>query len=363
MVSAVRSRKLPARLESSPAAKSRSRAKGKSNLIAQPTKPRKALHASRRTPLATSEPPSRPPSPSIWREPANPQATMLGIPTELRLQIYEHVFHSTLMHIHRHEFGEFIGGSWHPPRFFWTACRQPNPDHPMLCANPKYSALCNEEDRCTYRPDDPPESSGAVALRRTCRLIHQETQNLAQRGSTISIHPKDLDSWLFELKKVAPKQLESIRRVTLMGTDTWRTPLFTAFRRLKMLENLEAIAFQGQVAKWTLLNLQSNKNAPEVRWGNWQLLNWLKDFPCNVKVVAEGLVWNKSRPRWVNSPDKDHQVVVRIVRDAYEGDQNASASWDDQHVDVEVQRSDLINYKRNAKWRMWWRAKEVKHFI
>jgi hypothetical protein len=66
---------------------------------------------------------------------SNPQATLSGLPPELRLEIYTHLCTSTLVHVNHH----------HPPanrtsKFTWTPCLLPHPPSPLLCATPNSRA-------------------------------------------------------------------------------------------------------------------------------------------------------------------------------------------------------------------------------
>ncbi|KAF2734728.1 hypothetical protein EJ04DRAFT_576698 [Polyplosphaeria fusca] len=299
------------------ARKSRSKRKGKADLIVQPPK-----GPSKR----------RPRKPKRKASPVNPQATFTGLPAELRLEVYSHVYNeSTLRHVHH---TGIIDGVWDQPRFFWTACKKPNPDYPMLCANPKWSGLCNEEDRCTSEPDCLPESDGWAALRRTSKRIYQETQDFKQRGSTVSIHAKILRPWINHLKEVAPKQLETLRQLTVTGLDINGSVIDDILPDIK---NLGTLGFQ------TLLyvpNVTRMNNPAQ----NWPLLQYARQLPSQLKVVIETYTYRNGVR---DGPTKELQFVSRIVKKAAEKGV-ADSGWDFDNLEVNVAKFELVNASGDA---------------
>lgn len=342
----------------------RRRGKGKASLLSQPRMKRRRPMS--KQPQATYTPPPRTPSPAPPL-PSNPRAMLLGLPAELRLEIYSYVFDSILIHIHRHNstVTEQDDGSLAPPRFTWTPCRGTHPTSPLLCANPKWSGLCEEADRCTFKPYAPPEVTGFAALTWTCRFIRQETQEFFLRNTTVSIHPLDVTPWLRHLEKHAPSHIELIRRVTIAGPDNYNMNIDPALDQVaNRLPNLEAIGFQGQVPKWTM-NTPGNsfRFNPQLMWRQWHIATYMRRFDRSITVVMEGFVWVKPRRHWANGPPNDEQSVFRIVREGRPNENMAQGSgWDDADVEIESHTSGLVAYKRIAKWRRWWRGKEVKYF-
>jgi hypothetical protein len=95
------------------------------------------------------------------------------------------------------------------------------------------------------------------------------------------------------------------------------------------------------------------------------MTNWMKKFDREITVAMEGLVWAKPRRYWSNGPSKDEQSVFRIVRAgkvSVDGMASGTA-WEDTDVDIDMEGPDLVEPKRTAKWRKWWRTKDVKHFM
>ncbi|KAF2267449.1 hypothetical protein CC78DRAFT_577160 [Lojkania enalia] len=354
MAPTLQTRKIP--LKPSLTIQHRTKGKGKTDLL---VKPRKAIP--RKTGSKRKSPAVDPISPSTWREPANPQATFMGLPTELRLHIYSYISNATLMHVYRHKEGQWINGNWRPPRFFWSPCQAPHPDYPMLCLNPKWSGLCEESERCAYRIYSPPESSGFVALSQTCKLIHSETQEFFRRGTSVCIHPQEVRPWLDHLESIAPEQIECLQSVTFFGMRPDRSWYDVAIKELKSrVPNLTTVGCQGQVRKWSMLNGRHVFDAE--LWRNWYLAQCVKTLDANITVVMEGYIFNKRRVNYAHSPDKDEQLVVRVVREGKNGKYNGD-SWTNGNVETELRRSELISPKRTAKWRQWWRGKDLVGFF
>jgi hypothetical protein len=182
---------------------------------------------------------------AVFRTPSNTQATLSGLPAELRLQIYSYLCDSTIIHVHNHT--DNVGGS----RFTWTPCRSPSSASPLLCANPKWSGMCDEEDRCTYKIYSPPEPVGFWALAASNKLIRNEAQEFFLRKTVVSIHPQDLRSWLDHLAGKDARRLDSLRRVTLAGPNSYRHFSNAELQLLRdRLPNLEALGFQFQDPVW-----------------------------------------------------------------------------------------------------------------
>jgi hypothetical protein len=121
------------------------------------------------------------------------QASLLGLPTELRLQIYSYLEDVTHYHVDRlvHVPGPYPQFSQHPPSNLGSSftyrrrCQTPDPMYPFLCARPAFCGWYKTEDLChnIKETDEEKQSkkelkmrSGAAALRRTCKLIYEETK-------------------------------------------------------------------------------------------------------------------------------------------------------------------------------------------
>ncbi|CAO2653990.1 Nn.00g107230.m01.CDS01 [Neocucurbitaria sp. VM-36] len=302
------------------------------------------------------EPPKEHPAATIL-PPSNPQATLTGLPAELRLQIYSFLCDSTLIHVHQHNSTETPS----KPRFTWTPCRSPHPFSPLLCANPKWSGMCPESSRCTYKIHAPPDPIGFWALAASNKWIRNEAQEFFLSKTVVSIHPQNLSAWLDYLAEVAPGQIESLRRVTLAGPNL---PQFLSFATMRVLRdrvpNLEGVGIQCQDSSWAFLR-SWGVSAPQIRpdaWKSWSVLERVKLLvDASVTVALEAMLWKKKRPRWGQKVEQ--QVVVRILRAGKEG--KVAGGWGDDDVEVEIDSPEtLAEPKRNAKWRQWWRGKEMK---
>ena len=293
---------------------------------------------------------------ATFRMPNNPRATLLGLPAELRLQIYSYLSDTAIIHVHHHDFS----------RFTWTPCRLPSSASPLLCANPKWSGMCEEEDRCTYNIYAPPEPIGFWALAASNRMLLNETQEFFLRKSVVSIHPHDLRPWLDHLADKDPKRIENLRQVTLAGPNSYR---YFSGAELQLLRdrvpNLEAMGFQCQdmIWPWARRFTSGVQINPEA-WTQWAVLAWMQSFDSSITIAIEAMIWKKSNPRW--SPDVvEQQVAIRIIRKGKTGaaGSGSSTGWSDEDIDVEiVQPGKLASPKRNAKWRQWWRGKEMRGF-
>ncbi|KAF2823046.1 hypothetical protein CC86DRAFT_299496 [Ophiobolus disseminans] len=301
---------------------------------------------------------------SIFRMRNNNQATLSGIPAELRLQIYSHLCDSTLIHVHNHK--DHNAGT---SRFTWTPCRSPSAASPLLCANPKWSGMCEEEDRCTYKIYAPPEPVGFWALAASNKSIRNETQEFFLRRTVVSIHPHDLRPWLDHLEEKDPQRLDNLRRITLAAPNSYRNFNNTELQLVRdRIPNLEGLGLQCQDSlwRWVRSRLNNDIQMDDNAWKRWHLVDWLKAFDPSVTIAMEAMVWRKVHPRW-NPNDTEQQVAIRVTREgrtAGDGSGYRSTSgWADEDVEVEVVKpGNLASKKRNAKWRQWWRGKEMKGF-
>jgi hypothetical protein len=80
--------------------------------------------------------------------------------------------------------------------------------------------MCKEEDRCTYKPDPPPELFGFWALAASNKCVRNEAQEFFLRRTVKSIHPKNLWPWLDHLAQHTPRQIDHLRRITLASPNT-----------------------------------------------------------------------------------------------------------------------------------------------
>ena len=301
---------------------------------------------------------------AIFRAPRNPHATLSGLPAELRLQIYSHLCDSTIIHVHHHR-----GHNAYTSRFTWTPCRSSSSASPLLCANPKWSGMCDEDDRCTHKIDAPPEPVGFWALAACNKFIRNETQEFFLGKTIVSIHPHDLRPWLNHLAVTNARRLDSLRRVTLAGAYSYKYFGNAELQLIRdLLPNLEGLGFQFQdyVWRWTSTYLVDGEfDVYPTGWKRWPLVAWLKDFDPSITIALEAMVWVKpNRYHHVhNFPEQ--QVTISVIRKGKMAENNSSpgSGWTDEDVDIEVVRPGRLGSpKRTAQWRQWWRGKETKGF-
>lgn len=297
-----------------------------------------------------------------FKTPSNPQATLEGLPAELRLQVYNYLCDSTIIHVHHH-----VDEKANTSKFTWTPCRAPNPKSPLLCANPKWSGMCDEADRCTYKLYAPPEPRGFWALAASSKHVRNEAQEFFLRSTVVSMDPRTLRPWLDHLEKHAPKQLDSIRRITFAGptahTYCIQTNIADVQRRAP---NLEAVGIQVQDASYRWVHSTPNNKLQilDNTWSRVYWIPWIYPLQPTIDVAIEALIWRK-HCRYTPNNVPEQQAAIRIYRKGRtleEGGTPAASPWRDGDVEVEIDTpGKLHSYKRNAKWRQWWRTKETKN--
>ncbi|KAF2865697.1 hypothetical protein BDV95DRAFT_612279 [Massariosphaeria phaeospora] len=302
---------------------------------------------------------------SSYPTPNNPQATLLGLPAELRLQIYAYLNAATLVHAHGHEYN-----SWRWQRFTWTPCKAPHPTHPLLCANPKWSGLCNEQDRCTYKKDAPPEPRGFYALAATNKLVRGECMEFSMAHAVVSVNMAEVESWMDFVEARAPKLFGKIRRITFAGSDRGAGIYSEVERRMPQIE---AMGFQLQthpdrwIDSWNSTAWELDPKLKHLtRWAPVRCAGHIDNpgiepISRHVTVVAEGTVWLDRVP--------NRQAVFRVIRegkalgheDGDEGRPLNGIAWNTDNFKTEVIPAQwVVNPKRNAGWRWWWIGEESR---
>lgn len=302
---------------------------------------------------------------ATFKTPKNPQATFEGIPAELRVMIHELASRSTIIHVHMHKpdhtpitdifdiFDEQV-------KWYWTPCRGTNPKTPLLCANPKWSGMCKEEERCTYKLAAPPEPRGFWALIACNKAIRREAKAPCLRSTVISIRSALLENWISHLSTYAPSQIEQIRRVTLAGPDL----LYIGNDAMESLEknfpNLEGVGYQCHSSfhnNWT-------KQWRDGQWvisllapRDWANLKWTSHFDSSVDMVFEALVWRDPTELLLHEPQRPERMTAirvfaqgtRDVRDI--GTLRDMEIWWPKEV---INCSPLPEPQNKAMWRYWW---------
>jgi hypothetical protein len=230
---------------------------------------------------------------AVLRTPNNLQATLSGLPTELRLQIYSYLCESTIIHVHNNQEDRRPGAS----PFTWTPCRSPSSASPLLCANPKWSGMCEEEDRCTFEVNAPPEPMGFWALAASSKAIRNEMQGFFFSKTVISIHPHDLRPWLDNLAEKDPRRLDNLRRITLAGPNMNHYIDKAKFQLLRdRIPNLEGVGFQCQDSIWRWERPSANDVHVNLKaWKTWNLIRWMREFDPSIMIAMEAMICEQTR--------------------------------------------------------------------
>ena len=300
---------------------------------------------------------------ATFKTPSHLQATLDGLPAELRLQIYDFLCDSTIIHVHRHcnELTDEV-------RFTWTPCRSPNPTSPLLCANPKWSGMCKEKDRCTYKIDRPPELRGFWALAASSKLIRNEAQEYFFRKTVVSIHPSHVDAWLRHLAECRPGQISHLRRITLAGVHDDSVVGERIFQVLRdQIPNLEGLGYQCQdfVSQWGGRTFGHHELAVDDQaWKRWRVLEFMRMFDRSVTIATEAMIWSRSTSQYNNSKVTERQAVIRVLREGKlveEPDKPSPSGWSEDDVKIEIDRpGKLVVSGKNANWRRWWQTAEAR---
>jgi hypothetical protein len=82
----------------------------------------------------------------------------------------------------------------------------------------------------------------------------------------------------------------------------------------------------------------------------------MQSFDPSVTIALEAIAWCKHR-RWHDGNVREQQFAVRMFRKA----KADGEGWNDDDVVVETEPlGKLAEPKGNAKWKAWWREKELK---
>lgn len=290
---------------------------------------------------------------TIERPPHNPQACFTGLPAELRLEIYSLLRDTIIIHVHRRQERK-------RDLFTWTPCRASNAISPLLCANPKWSGMCSEDERCTYKLGTSAVLRGAWALAASNKMIRNEAQEMFFRDSVFSVRAQNLEVWLDHLAMMNPRHLDRLQRVTLNGPNEWRSLSRIEFEILRnRAPNLRSLGVQCQspVWQWFRNHTQSGPMLDYKRWHEWSIVDFVRDFDPAVTVAFEAMVWKKPHPS--SEPDGvEQQIAIRIMREGKRIEKASDSSWTEEDTEVDVAQSDqLAPCGNDAKWQQWWHNK------
>ncbi|KAH6643778.1 hypothetical protein C7974DRAFT_5319 [Boeremia exigua] len=179
-----------------------------------------------------------------------PRASLLGIPAELRLEIYDYLWDNTLIHIHKRPSTTKKG-----LKLTWTPCLGTN--LAQLCSHPSWDNTVNQEERCSEDPKRPDPTLGIFAMRFVCKALHDDLKDAYQYKPTISLSATSVSLFIKDTPRSSLERIESLTfsstRATLERrhsrySDYPRT-IIHAYRRLRrLLPKLQTVKFQ-----WCLL--------------------------------------------------------------------------------------------------------------
>jgi len=196
--------------------------------------------------------------------------------------------------------------------------------------------------------------------------------------SVVSVKMMDVVPWIRWLQAKAPRQLASIRRLTLAGYTDFANFMYNMPKVQTAFPHIEALGIQVQTPNSLWVTDWVSGDVNTTRWREWEPAAWAagskfygewEEKPCgiygrHVTFVLEGMIWVKGLSGNVIGGEsryvQEQQSVVRIIREGkVEGDGDeymGGTGWTDEDVRVEVlQPGGVVEPKRNAFWREWWR--------
>jgi hypothetical protein len=282
------------------------------------------------------------------------RASLLGLPAELRLQIYAHL---AGFHIHYTRSHQLYDSK---PNKRELLCSHQDPTFPQLCFRPAFSGLYLSQDICDP-PEwpDVPEDAGNVesiksrrgqrlAIRQTCQLIYSET-HITSISMFADVAHRVLES-------ISCTKLANIRRITLeekcflskhmVDTLKWFENNHTA-----RLPNLQMLALQGFNAHY---KFQAKRRPNEVVFlpEKWRDLPLVRQFErilgSRITIVVES--WSCLAPThmfYKGGGERCEMVIIRGVlwrqNGANEGRKTTTCS---------VRRADVV--EGNVLWKYRW---------
>jgi hypothetical protein len=155
---------------------------------------------------------------------AYPRTSLLGLPAELRLMIYDYLWETALIHVHRRtRSGGLIPPvfsndyQWfHDKKLTWTPCKAVDSQSHCLCAHPVWDGTVEEAQRCSDLPSAPNRPTGIFALRWTCKGLREELGDSHRHKAAVSLEC-DSSSVSTFTEITPPSILNTLTRLTLVG--------------------------------------------------------------------------------------------------------------------------------------------------
>lgn len=271
--------------------------------------------------------------------------------------------------------------------------------------------MCIEEDRCLPR-DTSRELLGVWALAASSKFFRHEMHDAMFETVVFSIDPRDLFVWLDHLAKKEPQrriepsspnvlrlraelsrllherlrlldsldadldadlddfeilldltqetQVEKLRHLTIAGSlpqAIFRTDLKLLRKRAP---RLKSVGIQCQDAVWQWYNWDRSQDSlvGDEAWRQWDMVEWMQDFPPTTTIALEAMVWGKRRSLW-NDSRADKQSRIRVIRAGKKAVSSSTLGWTDADVVTEVVNTEAptVCTPRGTQWQQWWRGK------
>ena len=283
-----------------------------------------------------------------------PRASLLGLPTELRLLIYTHLAESVHLHIDYPPSWVRPWSMYKPSNTRMRFCHAPDTTFRQLCAKPMFSGLAATEDLCHQRNENAARNKHhPFALRATCKRVYEETRGILQIGITVQA---DYTSEM--LKALRPDTRRSLVRLTILDIPGgWVLHGAVAYLSYHAWEfpSLRSVAVQTRQPHYKFCVKRPRRHPlfhPESTWDKLWFVNALyKIFDKEVTVVLEAWVVVRAGYR-ENQSAVDEMVVIRgVVRGSRETKRSGNSEF-------EMRREAVVAPEKSAPWKEWWLAED-----
>jgi hypothetical protein len=295
----------------------------------------------------------------------NLHTNLLGLPAELRLEIYHHLFGTNLVHVgytgsHRDGFDKWSLSLTRRP------CRCPDTNHPQLCANPIYSGFCQLHEYCD---DDIPAMARAHSITQICRLIRQETRGMNdfQYSTCFSMPIGNASLFLRYVTFNGPfLPLTSLTMTPSYGGYYFKIPhmghtdteirLHDAIRFLckgaEALPNLQSVTISTRqpISK---LRTGGKGFTPEEKWKEfWYVKQLRRRFEGRITITVE--MWMMVRYFFKECKSgKDEMIRIRgVVHKRKKGDPRGQ-----ERTDFEIHQAEVMKGELTSGWKTYWRGR------
>jgi hypothetical protein len=296
----------------------------------------------------------------------HPQASLLGLPVELRLAIY----HQLANTLHIHHMFHVDGRSHHCSTTFqqWP-CSFPDPQFPQLCTRPRFSGLHPTRELCKHQSD----SVDAFAIRRTCRLIHAEMRGIYEpNGVTSATSLSAVAGSLYEsFYKLRRARIQQLRCITLQETPynivQMQNTIYHLEKWARCMVSLHTVAVQSPIAHSRFNDKrrpQGRYFSPETTWQNLGIVQKLDSiFEARVTIVLDAWICFKpSHNLYEGSGASEEMLIVRGV--LWQGvEPRRTSFWTTRNEVVEGNVESGLSLGSEslgqAEWREHWMGKKL----